>query len=244
MKYLVYILLLALSTTFLFSQEHSVARKWNEVLLQSIRNDLARPTVHARNLFHTSVIAYDAWALFNEQATPYFLGKNLNGFYTPLDLEEDIDEYTSEQKDSISGIITHYATRKLLTYRFRNSPNQAKTQLLIDSLFLSADHDTPYTNEDYAALGNYLGTKMIEYGQQDGANDQNDYANLFYKAKKKPLIPAIAGNKTLKFVNHWQPLALEHFVDQSGNIIPKGSFTFLSPEWGYSKLIFLRNEKA
>ena len=27
--------------------EHSVARRWNEVLLECIRNDFARPTVHA-----------------------------------------------------------------------------------------------------------------------------------------------------------------------------------------------------
>ena len=29
--------------------EHSVARQWNEELLEAIRNDLARPTVHARS---------------------------------------------------------------------------------------------------------------------------------------------------------------------------------------------------
>ena len=27
----------------------SVAREWNEILLEAIRNDFARPTVHARN---------------------------------------------------------------------------------------------------------------------------------------------------------------------------------------------------
>ena len=43
----------------------SVARLWNEVLLYSIRNDLARPTVHARNLFHVSAAMYDAWAIVN-----------------------------------------------------------------------------------------------------------------------------------------------------------------------------------
>ena len=35
--------------------EPSVARLWNEALLNSIRMDYARPTVHARNLFHTSI---------------------------------------------------------------------------------------------------------------------------------------------------------------------------------------------
>ncbi len=31
-----------------------VARQWNDLLLEAIRNDYARPTVHARNLFHVS----------------------------------------------------------------------------------------------------------------------------------------------------------------------------------------------
>ena len=55
-----FILILIFFSNFSLSQNHSVARKWNEILLQSIRNDLARPTVHARNLFHISAAMYDA----------------------------------------------------------------------------------------------------------------------------------------------------------------------------------------
>ena len=53
--------------------EESVARKWNEVLLEAIRNDFARPTVHARNLFHVSVAMYDALSLIHisEPTRPY-----------------------------------------------------------------------------------------------------------------------------------------------------------------------------
>ena len=36
--------------------DHSIARIWNEVLLDGIRNDFARPTVHSRNLFHVSAL--------------------------------------------------------------------------------------------------------------------------------------------------------------------------------------------
>ena len=59
---------------------HSVARMWNEVLLDAIRNDLARPTVHARNLFHTSILMYDSWAIYTPEAETYLLGKNINDF--------------------------------------------------------------------------------------------------------------------------------------------------------------------
>jgi hypothetical protein len=49
-------------------QGHSVARQWNEELLQAIRNDFARPTVHARNLYHSSVAMWDAWAAYDSKA--------------------------------------------------------------------------------------------------------------------------------------------------------------------------------
>ena len=42
-----------------FSQ-YSVARQWNDISLESIRNDFASPTVHALNLFHISIAMYDA----------------------------------------------------------------------------------------------------------------------------------------------------------------------------------------
>ena len=61
---------------------HSVARQWNEVLLDAIRNDFARPTVHGRNLFHTSVAMYDAWAAYDDEALPYFLSQKADDFVT------------------------------------------------------------------------------------------------------------------------------------------------------------------
>jgi hypothetical protein len=42
----------------------TIARIWNEQLLDAIRNDTARPTVHARNLHHLSIATYDAWAAY------------------------------------------------------------------------------------------------------------------------------------------------------------------------------------
>ena len=40
---------IALAAPASVSATESVARQWNELLLESIRNDFARPTVHARN---------------------------------------------------------------------------------------------------------------------------------------------------------------------------------------------------
>ena len=46
----------------------SVARQWNEAMLNAIRHDFARPTVHARNLYHVSVAMWDAWAVYSADA--------------------------------------------------------------------------------------------------------------------------------------------------------------------------------
>ena len=70
---------------FYLSGQNSVARDWNDELLDAIRNDFARPTIHARNLFHSSVIMYDAWAIFDENAETVFLGKNFHDFYCSFD---------------------------------------------------------------------------------------------------------------------------------------------------------------
>ncbi len=42
----------------------SVARLWDEALLDAIRRDFPAPTVHARNLYHASAAMWDAWAAY------------------------------------------------------------------------------------------------------------------------------------------------------------------------------------
>src|SRR5687768_1564378 len=54
----------------------SVARKWDEQLLHAISLDTARPTVHARNLFHLSAAMYDAWAAYDATAAQYLHHEN------------------------------------------------------------------------------------------------------------------------------------------------------------------------
>ena len=57
-------LLVSLAISSLAQQaaaQQSVARQWNEALLDVIRIDFPAPTVHSRNLYHTSAAMYDAW---------------------------------------------------------------------------------------------------------------------------------------------------------------------------------------
>src|SRR5260221_6494927 len=97
--------------------QHSVARQWDEVLIAAIRQDLARPTVHARNLFHTSIAMYDAWAVYDTLAQTYFLGKTVGGYSCPFAGIAPPADLHAAREEAIS-----YATYRLLTHRFSKSP--------------------------------------------------------------------------------------------------------------------------
>ena len=73
---------------------------------------------------------------------------------------------------------------------------------------------------------------MINYGLQDGSNEEGQYANLFYEPTNTSLIPELPGNPRISDPNRWQPLTLEIFIDQGGNVIEGDTPDFLSPEWG------------
>ena len=212
--------------------QHSVARKWNEVLLQSIREDLARPTVHARNLFHTSAAMYDSWAAYDDQAIPYFLGREVGGYMTRFDGIATPEDIEAAREETMS-----YAAYRLLKHRFRFSPNSFLSTTRMDSLHTALGYDTDFESTDYstgsaAALGNYIAESIIAYGSLDGSNEDLLYFNLYYEPSNEPLAPADPGNPTMTDPNRWQPLTLEEFIDQSGNVIPGSSPPFLSPEWG------------
>ncbi|MDB2632959.1 T9SS type A sorting domain-containing protein, partial [Flavobacteriaceae bacterium] len=212
--------------------QNSVARNWNEELLEAIRNDYARPTVHARNLFHSSILMYDAWAIFDEDAETIFLGKNFggyttifNGISTPVNPNEAIHEIIS------------YAMYRFLNHRFTNSPNATISFEDFTTLFESYGYDsaltsTDYSSNSYAALGNYMAQEMISFGLQDGSNEQNDYENQYYTASNDPLLLDLYEDNSNIDPDKWQPLAFDVYIDQSGNIYPLETPDFLSPEWG------------
>ena len=124
------LLLLLTSYSVTVRAQHSVAREWNDVLLDAIRIDFARPTVHARNLFHTSLVMYDAWAVFDSQATTVFLGKTFGGYNCPFNgIAYPADVNTARHQ------IISYAMYRLLNHRFSNSPGGIITEQSFTDLF-------------------------------------------------------------------------------------------------------------
>jgi hypothetical protein len=228
----IFLILLFLNSSLCESQNRSIAREWNEQVLHAIRNDYARPTIHARNLFHTSIAIYDIWAVFNNKASTFLLGKtvgnyrcNFDGFYIGQSIDED-------RKTAMS-----YAVYRIMLHRFSNSPGIEEIYLSINNLMDELGYDKNMQSVDYhngnaAALGNYMANQIIAFSMQDGSNEQNDYANLFYEPLNENLNTDFGGNPNLTEPNHWQALTIEEFIDQSGNYFPGGAPEFLSPEWG------------
>ena len=228
---IVLVLIILCGWTQVASGQHSVARQWNDVLLEAIRNDFARPTVHARNLFHTSAAMYDLWTVFDDSASPYFLGNTVRQFTCPFDAFIPLTSAEDALNEAIS-----FASYRILTHRFQRSPGLEESQALFDSLMVDLGYDaanvsTDYTSGSGAALGNYLASCIIEFGLQDGARERFDYPNFFYNPINIALIPTMPGNPQIEDPNRWQPLSLD-FVDQAGNPIPIRVPPFLGAEWG------------
>ena len=212
-------------------RDPSVARLWNEVLLEAIRNDFARPTVHARNLFHISAAMYDAWAVFDVTAGTFLLDKQVGGYGCPLDYVAYNRDFVAAREEAIS-----FAAYRLITHRFALAPGFAAIQGDADALMLTLGYDATDTSTatrggSAAAMGNYIASCYIGFGLQDGANEANDYANVSYSPVNPPVEPESPGNPDIVDLDRWQQISLTLFIDQAGNpvsTIPE----FLSPEWG------------
>ena len=199
----------------------SVARQWNEMLLESIRKDRARPVVHARNLFHVSAAMWDAWAMFDEAATPWL---HVESPPKVLDVE------------AFRNRVMAHAAYGLVRHRFTTSPGFSTMAPHYDDLMveLGCDpSDLSTTGKTAAAIGNRIAASYVLFGLSDGANEAADYANQWYQPINDPLLPPLSGTQSIGVPDRWQPLSLDFYVDQSGHVDVNGYPEFLGPEWGH-----------
>lgn len=216
----------------LSAQQHSVARLWNEAQLLAIRNDFARPPVHARNLWHVSVGMYDAWAAYDQAAQPFLIGNTVGTFMSPFDGVQTPDDVDAARNEAIS-----FAAYRILRHRFQFSPGASSTLLALNILMADLGYDINHVDTEYASgnpasLGNYIAEQIIAFGLSDGSNEQGEYTNTFYLPLNLPLDMTQPGNPDMADPNRWQPLELPLFIDQAGNPFTEAP-AFQSPEWGY-----------
>ncbi|MFT6397185.1 MAG: hypothetical protein ACJAYU_001931 [Bradymonadia bacterium] len=195
----------------------SIARRWNEQLLQAVRRDLPRPTVHARNLFHVSAAFWDIWAAYDEESQGYLV-------------DESRDGTVSEMETALS-----FAAYRLLTHRYAPAiGGDVSTDcfdkfmgvLELDTEFISTEGETP------AAFGNRVALTYIETFQDDGANEANDYADPEGFSSGEPRLTVDSPGSNTDDPTVWQEIVLAEAVSQNG--IPEGSGVrgYIGAQWG------------
>jgi hypothetical protein len=205
--------------------EWSVARRWDEALLDAIRRALPAPTVHARNLFHVSAAMWDAWAAYDPGASGYFVREK----HTASDV-------TAARDEAIS-----YAAYGVLAERYVDSVggDLSLTEFadVMDALCYPLDNTTTQGDRP-AAVGNRIAKAAIAYGKADGSNEAGKYSDPDYKPVNGPLVVAKAG-ATMVDPNRWQPLQIEHMISQNGIPITNGVQQAIGPHWGHVKAFAL-----
>lgn len=198
---------------------HSVARLWDEALLDAIRRDFPAPTVHARNLFHLSAAMWDAWAAYDPTADGVFaVGKM------------DADHPRAARERAIS-----YAAYRLLSHRYRDATGGDASLAQFDRLMAALCYptDRSHTRGDgAAALGNRIAQRIIRLGMSDGARERKGYVASDYTPVNEPLIVKAPGTY-MSDPNRWQPLALEVTITQNDQVLAAGPQQFVGPHWGF-----------
>lgn len=204
--------------------QHSVARQWNEALLDAIRIDFPAPTVHSRNLYHSSAAMYDAWATFDNVAQGHFFTEK----YSVADVEAARDEAVS------------YAAYRVLSQRYTHANNPPASLAIFDQVMNDLGYDkniTTTVGNSPAAIGNRIAAHILAATINDGSNEANGYVDTTgYMPTNTPMTvdyPAIVpkDSPSLADPNRWQPLYIDSAFTQNG-LEGSSLQKFVSPHWG------------
>ena len=197
--------------------DHSIARLWNEAVLAAIRSDFPAPTIHSRNLYHSSSAMWDAWAAYDPTATGVF-----------VDEQRTSDDVAAEREEAMS-----YAAYRVLVARYLPSPRAEIAVTQLDDLMddLCYDRSIVTTQGDSpAAFGNRIAETILDFGLTDGSNESGGYL-ADYTSVNPPLVVGRPGT-SMTDPNRWQPLELEVMEAQNGIPLEETVQTFVGPNWG------------
>ncbi|MBX7052523.1 MAG: T9SS type A sorting domain-containing protein [Flavobacteriales bacterium] len=233
------------------SAQQPVPRQWNETMLNCIRKDQPRPTVMARRLYLAAISMYDAWAVYDEQASTVLLGKTVGNFTSTFDGIPAPADVQAAREKCIS-----YAMYRFLKNHFSAVPpaNQLTVNGYIENQMTALGYDasitsTNYTDGDPAKLGNYIAAQVQAYALQDGSNQSANYANQYYVPVNGQLQPQLTGNPDMYDPNRWQSLCLSLICEQGTDVpgvpcvpVPCNA-PALTPEWGNVVPFSLREDQ-
>jgi ASPIC and UnbV/FG-GAP-like repeat/Domain of unknown function (DUF6851) len=208
----------------------SVARVWDEAMLDAIRRDLPAPTTHARNLFDVSAAMWDAWAAYDPTADGYFVTK-----------KNKASDVEAARETAIS-----YAAYRVLLWRYAYGANVRVTFDELTRTLRSLCYRLDFTStkgDSPAAVGNRIATAAIRSGRRDGSLERLHYADESYVPVNAPLVVAEPGTG-MHDPTFWQPLALDHNVAQNGLTVPGKVQTFIGAQWGHVRGFALPASKS
>lgn len=197
----------------------SVARWWNEALLDGIRRNVPNPPVHARNLYHVSAALWDAYWAYERNGW----SSRREAFVreTPT-LPAGESERQAAQREAMS-----YAAFTVIRARFANTAGGAQTLADIRALMRQFGYDPDFNataGPTPAATGLRIGQAVLALNHGDGANDTGDYRDITgYAPVNPPLLTQAAGVGTGVNPDRWQPLNLANTITQNGIVL--GSVT-------------------
>ncbi len=202
--------------------QHSVARQWDETMLESIKRDRVRPPIQARNLFHMSVAMYDAWAAYDPAIRPYFFEEKISA-----------KNIAAARDESIS-----YAAYRVMKSRFTTGTNVVAINAILDAKLAALGYSplvTTTVGNTPAAVGNRIAALVLTRGRADNSHEEIDHASFpgTYPDVNPALVVALPFNPTVLVPTRYQPLALSYFVDQNGIVVPGGFPAKVAPFWGF-----------
>jgi hypothetical protein len=194
----------------------SMARRWTELLLDSIRRDFPHPPVHARNIHHVGVAMYDAWATYQEVAD----GVVYTDRHTGTDADVDV---------AIS-----YAAYRMLVQRYSVAIGSEVSldcyDAFMDTLGLDPT-DTHTEGDDPIAVGNRIGQAVIDRFLNDGANETEGYIDTTGWTPDNPVMVVDLPGTNCEDPDIWQQLNLGTAETQNGIVLDDSVQPYIGPQW-------------
>ncbi|QOJ13630.1 MAG: vanadium-dependent haloperoxidase [Planctomycetia bacterium] len=215
--------------------EPTAVVKWNEVMLAAVRAGPPRPTVIARSLFIVHSAMYDAWAAYDSKAVGTQLGGSLR-------------RTASERTEANKRAAVSYAAHRALRDQFGayETSTGSFTRLLRELGYEPSDSTDTSTP---AGIGNVAAQAVLDFRQNDGANEGGNYAQVTSTIYPALYTPKNSGDPSTGRapggadfdVNRWQPLRVPNGTLRDADGVPildhnnPATFTtqsFLTPHWG------------
>jgi len=188
--------------------EDTLAVRWNDVLLESVRTSHLGPPIVARAIAVVHTCGYDAWAAYDDVALPTQLS---------VSLRRPASERRPENKEKAFS----YGEYQCLLDLFPAQSDFLRAQMAgfgFDPDDVSTNPATPQ------GIGNLAAAAVLEFRHHDGSNQLGDLNSGAYTDYTGYL--PVNDPDHINDPNRWQPL---RFSDGAGGFVVPG---YIAPQWG------------